>query len=200
MTSGYLRASDRDRDQVADVLHAAYAEGKLDLEEHAERTTAALNARTFDELAALTSDLVPTPPTALRPVPAPVPAVYDGEEPDRVTAMLAESKRTGSWPVRRITQANVFMGSVTLDLTEATFATQEIVVNCTQLLGQITIRVPLGTTVRIEAANVLGDSSVKHVGEPDRAMPIVVVKGTNILGEISIRGPKKPSVWRRHVA
>jgi hypothetical protein len=126
--------------------------------------------------------------------------VYDGDEPDRVTATLAESKRTGPWPVRRITQANVFMGSVTLDLTEATFATQEIVVNCTQLLGQITIRVPLGTTVRIEAANVLGDSSVKHVGEPDQAMPVVVVKGTNILGEISIRGPKKPSVWRRHVA
>ena len=198
MTSGYLRASDRDRDQVADVLHAAYAEGKLDLDEHTERTTAALNARTFDELAALTSDLVPAPPTALRSVPAPV--VYDGEEPDRVTAMLAESKRTGPWQVRRITQANVFMGSVTLDLTEATFATQEIVVNCTQLLGQITIRVPLGTTVRIEAANVLGDSSVKHIGEPDQSMPIVVVKGTNILGEISIRGPKRASVWRRHVA
>ena len=114
--------------------------------------------------------------------------------------MLAESKRTGPWPVRRITQVNGFMGSVTLDLTEATFTTQEIEVNCTQLLGQITIRVPLGTTVRIEAANVLGDSSVKHVGEPDQAMPIVVVKGTNILGEISIRGPKKPSIWRRHVA
>jgi hypothetical protein len=201
MTSGYLRASDRDRDQVADVLHAAYAEGKLDLEEHTERTTAAMNARTFDELAALTTDLVPTPPTALRPVRAPAaPAVYDAEAPDRVTAMLAESKRTGPWQVRRVTQANVFMGSVTLDLTEATFATQEIEVNCTQFLGQITIRVPLGTTVRIEAANVLGDSSVKHIGEPDQAMPVVVVKGTNILGEISIRGPKKPPIWRRHVA
>jgi hypothetical protein len=198
MTSGYLRASDRD--QVADVLHAAYAEGKLDLVEHTERTTAALNARTFDELTALTSDLVPTPPTALRPVRTPAPAVYDGEAADRVTAMLAESKRTGPWQVRRVTQANVFMGSVTLDLTDATFTTQEIEVNCTQGLGQITIRVPLGATVRIEAANVLGDSSVKHIGEPDQAMPVVVVKGTNILGEISIRGPKKPSIWRRHVA
>jgi hypothetical protein len=130
---------------VAEVLHAAYAEGKLDLDEHTERTTAALNARTFDELAALTSDLVPAPPTALTPVRTP--AVYDGDEPDRVTAMLAESNRTGPWPVRRVTQANVFLGSVTLDLTEATFPAREIEVNCTQLLGQITIRVPLGTTV-----------------------------------------------------
>ena len=123
MTSGYLRASDRDRDQVTEVLHAAYAEGKLDLDEHTERTTAALNARTFDELAALTSDLVPAPPTALL-TPVRTPAVYDGDEPDRVTAMLAESNRTGPWQVKRVTQANVFLGSVTLDLTEATFPAQ----------------------------------------------------------------------------
>jgi hypothetical protein len=30
--------------------------------------------------------------------------------------------------------------------------------------------------------------------------PVVVVKGTNIIGEISIHGPKKASVWGRHVA
>lgn len=52
----------------------------------------------------------------------------------------------------------------------------------------------------VAAANVLGDSSVKHIGERDDGMPTVVVKGTNILGEIAIRGPKKPSVWKRHVA
>jgi len=198
MSSGHLRASDRDRDQVTEVLHAAYAEGKIDFDEHTERTAAALNARTFDDLTALTSDLVPTLPAV--PEPARVPGVYGGDEPDRVTAMLADTKRSGPWQVRRITQANVILGSVTLDLTEATFPAREIEVNCTQFLGQITIRVPLGTTVRIEAANVLGDSSIKRIGEPDRAMPTVVVKGTNILGEISVRGPKKPSVWRRHVA
>ena len=47
---------------------------------------------------------------------------------------------------------------------------------------------------------MLGDSSVKDIGEPDPAMPTVVVQGTNILGDIRVRGPKKPSVWRRHVA
>jgi hypothetical protein len=198
MSSGHLRVSDRDRDQVTEVLHAAYAEGKIDFDEHTERTAAAINARTFDDLTALTSDLVPSVPAV--PAPAPVPTAYGGDEPDRVTAMLADTKRVGPWPVRRITQANVIMGSVTLDLTEATFPAQQIEVNCAQFLGQITIRVPLGTTVRIEAANVLGDSSVKHIGEPDRAMPTVVVKGTNILGEISVRGPKKASMWRRHVA
>ena len=47
---------------------------------------------------------------------------------------------------------------------------------------------------------MLGDSSVKHIGEPDNGEPTIVVRGTNILGEISVRGPKKASMWRRHVA
>ena len=73
-------------------------------------------------------------------------------------------------------------------------------ITCNQFLGSITIRVRPGTTVRFEAANVLGDSSVKRVGEPTNDEPPLVIRGTNILGEISVRGPKKASMWRRHVA
>ena len=59
MTPGSYRASDADRDQVAEVLNSAYAEGRLTLDEHQERTQAALEAKTFDDLTALTADLVP---------------------------------------------------------------------------------------------------------------------------------------------
>ena len=59
MTPGSYRASDADRDQVAEVLNSAYAEGRLALDEHQERTQAALEAKTFDDLTALTADLVP---------------------------------------------------------------------------------------------------------------------------------------------
>jgi hypothetical protein len=102
--------------------------------------------------------------------------------------------------VGRQLQVNVVLGSSVLDLTEATFTSREVEVSCTQFLGSITIRVRPGTTVRFEAANVLGDSSVKGVGEPAGSEPTLVVRGTNILGEISVRGPKKASMWRRHVA
>ena len=60
MNPGQLRVSDADRDQVAEVLHTAYAEGRISLDEHAERTSAALEAKTFDDLTGLTADLVPT--------------------------------------------------------------------------------------------------------------------------------------------
>lgn len=86
-----------------------------------------------------------------------------------------------------------------IDLTEATLESGTIEVNCTQLLGSIKIRVPLGTNVRIEMTDVLAESSVKGIGEPDPAMPTVIVKGINILGDIQVRGPKKPLPWKRNV-
>ena len=46
MSDGHVRASDSDRDQVAEVLHTAYAEGRISLDEHEERVSAALAART----------------------------------------------------------------------------------------------------------------------------------------------------------
>jgi Domain of unknown function (DUF1707) len=194
MNSGQFRVSDADRDQVAEVLHAAYAEGRISLDEHAERTSAALQARTFDDLTVLTADLVPAEP---RPALSLVPGTG---EPERITALLTESKRKGPLPVERNLQVNVALGSALLDLTEATFTTREVDINCTQFMGSITIRVRPGTSVRLEAANVLGDSSVKGVGEPSNAEPTIVVRGTNILGEINVRGPKKAAMWRRHVA
>ncbi len=188
-----LRASDGDRDQVAELLHAAYAEGRITRDEHEQRLTAALEARTFDQLGALTADLVPAVPAHLSVAPS-------VDEPDRLTAMLATSKRDGPWQVRRTTYANSILGSVKIDLTQAAFSTREVRINCTQFMGETVIRVPVGTQVRLEVTNVLGDSSVKGIGDPDPALPTVVVSGTNVLGDISVRGPKKPLPWKRHVA
>jgi uncharacterized RDD family membrane protein YckC len=60
-----LRASDRDRDEVAERLRDAAAEGRLTAYELDERLTHALSAATYGELDTLTDDLpvpVPTPP------------------------------------------------------------------------------------------------------------------------------------------
>ncbi|MEO7980374.1 MAG: DUF1707 domain-containing protein [Sporichthyaceae bacterium] len=52
-----LRASDGDRDEVADRLRRAHTEGRLTVEEYGERLDAAFAARTLGDLAALTADL-----------------------------------------------------------------------------------------------------------------------------------------------
>ncbi|MFI1987841.1 DUF1707 domain-containing protein [Actinoplanes sp. NPDC020271] len=54
-----LRTSDTEREQTAEILRAAMGEGRLTLDEGAERMTAAYAAKFRDELAALTGDLPP---------------------------------------------------------------------------------------------------------------------------------------------
>ena len=79
MNPGQFRVSDADRDQVTEVLHAAYAEGRISLDEHAERTSAALEAKTFDDLTGLTADLVPTTAPSRSTSPwSPTPASRSG--------------------------------------------------------------------------------------------------------------------------
>jgi len=64
---GRLRAGHADRERAIDVLKAAFAEGRLDQDEYAERVGQAHAARTYSELAALTSDLPVGPLGSLTP-------------------------------------------------------------------------------------------------------------------------------------
>jgi hypothetical protein len=59
--SATLRASDADRDAVADRLHTAAVEGRLEPDELEERLHAALRARTYGDLRRLVADLPATP-------------------------------------------------------------------------------------------------------------------------------------------
>ncbi|TDD63364.1 DUF1707 SHOCT-like domain-containing protein, partial [Actinomadura rubrisoli] len=52
-----MRASDADRDQVADRLREALAEGRITPEEHAERIDVVYNAKTYADLEPVLADL-----------------------------------------------------------------------------------------------------------------------------------------------
>jgi hypothetical protein len=57
MTDRPIRASDRERESVVDVLRDAYTEGRLTLDEFEERTSAAYASKTWADLRELTGDL-----------------------------------------------------------------------------------------------------------------------------------------------
>lgn len=57
--AGALRVSDAERDEVVRRLQDAYAEGRLDHDEFDLRAHLAMTAKTRDDLAAVTRDLVP---------------------------------------------------------------------------------------------------------------------------------------------
>lgn len=82
---GGMRASTADRERAVDVLKAAFAEGRLDHAEYADRVGRVYSSRTYAELAVLTADLpigplgtmvsFPAQPMPVQPyVPAPLPA------------------------------------------------------------------------------------------------------------------------------
>ncbi|MEU0737796.1 DUF1707 SHOCT-like domain-containing protein, partial [Streptomyces lavendulocolor] len=62
-----LRASDADRDRIADILRDALAEGRLDAEEHGERIDAVYRAKTLGELEPLVRDLPAAHPRPAAP-------------------------------------------------------------------------------------------------------------------------------------
>jgi len=73
MPEPHLRAADADRAVVADRLGAAMSAGRLTVAEYDERLTRAYAARTYGELAELTTDLpaVPSPGRAAEPAVEP---------------------------------------------------------------------------------------------------------------------------------
>jgi len=86
-----LRASDHDRDLVVGVLASAYAEGRLDRDEHDQRAEAATAARTLGELPPLVADLVPdtVPSKAVDPIAGATP----GQLRERADELWHERRR-----------------------------------------------------------------------------------------------------------
>jgi hypothetical protein len=77
MTDRPIRASDKERESVVDVLRDAYTDGRVTLEEFDERTSAAYASKTWADLRELTADLpvepvlgADLPQRQLRPPPA----------------------------------------------------------------------------------------------------------------------------------
>lgn len=192
-SSGSLRASDADRDQVAALLGAAYAEGRLTHEEHDERLEQVLAARTFNDLIPLTADLVPLdrPPATVSSV-TPQFVVGNGSiaEPDRMVAVLGGVERRGRWRVRAHSQIIAVFGGVDLDLREADFDAPVVELTVQACFGGVDIKVPAGITVRNETVNIFGGTEIKNVGEPVPGAPTLVIRGNVFFGGVSVKGPR----------
>jgi len=87
-----LRCSDADRERVVAELNQHFTEGRLTLDEFDQRSSSAYQARTYADLATLTTDLPSTqivPATARdpEPKPAPSPAPQHGRWQDAAGAV-----------------------------------------------------------------------------------------------------------------
>ncbi|MQA95530.1 MAG: DUF1707 domain-containing protein [Streptosporangiales bacterium] len=181
-----MRASDADRERVLELLRDAAADGRIGLDEHEERVTAAATARTLGELADLTTDLA---------VPGDQPVRAEGGP---VMALGRVEERSGRWVVPEKLPAVAIFGRARLDLTSALLQRRHVTVVSTLFLGTLELTVPEGVEVRIRTRgpHLSRDVRVRPVkrgrgAPPPPAQPVVVeILGWSLLGSIRARSPK----------
>jgi hypothetical protein len=110
---GQLRSSAADRERAADVLKAAFAEGRLDQDEYSERVGQVHASRTYAELAALTADLPVGPLGVLFPSAGTMLPAVPGT-PGQPAAPAAPAASESSKPVSQLAIASLFFGLATL--------------------------------------------------------------------------------------
>ncbi|MEV8548911.1 DUF1707 domain-containing protein [Streptomyces glaucescens] len=196
-----LRASDADRERVAEVLRDALAEGRLDMAEFEERLDATYQARTYGELAPITRDL----PAAGAAVPAVSmtkdPAaggswagrIVGGEGSSaRAVAVMSGFQRAGRWTVPRRFDCFAFWGGGEVDLREANFAAGEVQINCVAIMGGVNVIVPPGVEVVVRGIGIMGGFDQREEGVPgDPGAPRVIVSGFAFWGGVGVE--RKPT-------
>ena len=190
-----LRASDAERDRVADILREALAEGRLTAEEHAERVEGVLHAKTVGELEVFIRDLpaahqraaapgyIPVPP---RPAPGAIPHDADAN----VVAVFSSATRKGRWRAGRRLHAYAIFGTVEIDLSEAIFEYQHVVIKAVSVFGTVDVRVPENISLRGTGGGVLGTFDVRTLDSVEPDAPVVYIDGWAVLGTVDAR-PKR---------
>ncbi|WP_127936432.1 DUF1707 SHOCT-like domain-containing protein [Nonomuraea polychroma] len=171
-----LRASDADRERIAQVLQDAHADGRLTLEELEERLGVLYAARTLGELAQLTGDLLPADQQPLN---------LDGRP---VSAIFKQEQRGGRWVVPAELTVTAMFGTTKLDLRDAILQNRRIIINATLVFGGLEIHVPED----LEVIRVAKGKTVRLNKQPtEPGAPVVEVRTTNFAGDVKVKEPPR---------
>ncbi|MCA2183148.1 DUF1707 domain-containing protein [Nonomuraea glycinis] len=145
-----MRASDQDRERVAEMLRVAVSDGRITLDEFNERVDRTFTARTRGQLDVLVADLwqtravAPAVPTAAMAVPSATGALELHTRSGKVV-------QDGRWTVPPYLSAKAGrFGTVKIDFTRADCPHQEVVIDLgiTSWFGDVILIVPPGWIVR----------------------------------------------------
>jgi hypothetical protein len=167
---------------VVAVLADAAADGRLTLDEHADRVARAYSARTLGDLAELTADLAEAAAQPLR---------LDGSKP--AIGIFGNDARAGRWVVPENFAATAIFGEVNLDMTEALLQRSHVVLHATAICGSVHVLVPEGVNVEMRGTSVAG-SKVNHV----RALgpgPVLDIRAFTVFGLVTATTPRRRR-WR----
>jgi len=186
-----LRASHGDRDRVVELLRVAAGDGRLTAEELDERLEVALTARTYGELAALTTDL-PAVPGFAAEAPALTP-----KDVGRIDCGSGSVRRDGRWIVPQRIEVRVTSGNVKLDFTDAVLSQPRLLIDAEVRSGSLTLVTKPG--IMVDADDVAIKSGNVKVRQPwGDSVPVTLrvdVSGKVRSGHITARPPRR-TFWQ----
>jgi len=190
-SSAELRASHGDRDRVVELLRVAAGDGRLTAEELDERLEVALTARTYGELAALTTDLPAAPGFAAdAPIPAPKDVVH-------IDCRSGNVRRDGRWLVPQRIEVRVTSGNVTLDFTDALISQPRLQIDAEIRSGNLTLVTKPGIVVDADDVAIRsGNVKVRAPWGHDVLVTLRVdVSGKVGSGSLNARPPRR-TFWQ----
>lgn len=192
----HLRASDADRERIANVLREAAGDGRLTMAELDERLDAVYAAKTYAELEPITHDLPATGtgygPAASSPVDLD-PARFGGQATSAgAVAILGGFSRKGDWVVPKTFNAFMFMGGGEIDMREARFEDREVSIHIVAIMGGCEIIVPEDATVRVTGVGVMGAFEHTVSGAETPGGPLITISGLAFMGGVDVK--RKPTI------
>jgi hypothetical protein len=175
-----------ERERTIALLSDRFAQGEIDIDVFEERVSIAHRARTTDELAGLTADLVP-PSTEVATSPARQVA-SDPPATGEAVAIFGGTQRVGRWRVPRRFRAVAFFGGVQIDLRDAELPAGVIDMEVRTTFGGVQIIVPPTLAVEVQGTAIFG--GFEHMSRvppnPDPNAPVLHVRGRAVFGGVSI--------------
>jgi class 3 adenylate cyclase len=220
--AGGVRIGDVERQAVIDLLRRHTGEGRLTLDEFAERAGEVYAAVTRDDLDAVLADL----PEGVRPAPAaPPPQPRPAEIPAggatgappgpgaearpsarrggaprrRFVAIMSGSEAKGAWRAPERITAFAWWGGVNIDLRNALIDSPVVEIETWSIMGGVTITVPPGIPVDVDGFILMGGITNKVRGDEPLipGAPLIRVKARGMWGGVTIRNPSKRGAVRR---
>nr|WP_184292150.1 DUF1707 domain-containing protein [Nocardiopsis algeriensis] len=193
-----MRVSDAERDQVAEVLREAAAEGRITLEELDERLDTVYASRVYADLEPVTADL----PAGIGAAADTLPAVAGG----RSTALAGEESvlrsqastvtRKGEWQVPGRLEVHNKYGTTRLDFREAVLPGPVVELYIDSSWGSAELILPEGATAEVDVESSwfgMLRNEVDALRNPPA--PHFVITGTCNGGGMRIRH-HKPFSWK----
>lgn len=192
-----MRVSDTDRDQAAEVLREAAAQGRITLDELNERLDRTYAAKTYADLEIVTRDLPAADGAAPAVAPGGFPAERVGGTPGIkfAIAFMSGVRRSGRWVVPSHYTVVAVMGGVELDLREARFSQPEVIIQAYALMGGVSITVPEDIEVDVAGIGFMGGFDHQASGPGVPGAPRLKIIGFAMMGGVDVQ--RKPMKRRR---